>query len=438
MPTALRHYAAQCSPATQLPVELWDIIFDMSRESLTLPSLAHSPLNVSQVCRRWRTTALLHSALWSTLAVVVTQRHESSVDALLVLVHVWLQRAGRRLLDISLAQLNSVHTANSLGSLLQVVLGHSDRLHSLEINSPEASLLSLEMRQLSFPVLEHLKINTPWPTLATPDLVVALNDARCLKTFTARHTFFDVGKIGGLAYNELTELTLLPHSNAPGAIFWSSDDALDLLSSAAHLIKLRLAFNDTLPRRRSMAHAPALRSLSLKFRDSETPQRSIRVGAFFNLLDTPNLLHLSLRDHGAMMWPISTWPQTPFLSYLGATQLRSLHLANLPLFETQVIECLQRVPNVVELVLEAPPNRGSQRNVGDLLLRALTNQPQPIASALRTVEFRHCGKRCTEEALISMVDSRALEYLRVHRSALPSPELVQRVANWNTVVDVVY
>jgi hypothetical protein len=89
------------------------------------------------------------------------------------------------------------------------------------------------------------------------------------------------------------------------------------------------------------------------------------------------------------------------MGYLGATSLRALALEYLPLYETQVIECLQRVLQLTELVLKVFARRGSQRNVGDILLRPLTSwivppNGVPIALALHSVEFRHCGKRCTE------------------------------------------
>jgi hypothetical protein len=48
------------------------------------------------------------------------------------------------------------------------------------------------------------------------------------------------------------------------------------------------------------------------------------------------------------------------MGYLGATSLRALALEYLPLYETQVIECLQRVPQLTELVLEVFAHHGSQ------------------------------------------------------------------------------
>ncbi|KAJ7071950.1 hypothetical protein C8F01DRAFT_1101955, partial [Mycena amicta] len=362
MQSALRRYVAKRSPAPQLPIELWDLIFEMSGDDSPEASLLHSPLNVSQVCRHWRSIVLSNSALWSTLAVTAPE-HAPSLEAFHRIVQLWLRRSGKRLLTVSLAQSDSVKSAAPLSLALEAVVGNADRLRSLRFHGPEASLFPLERPELCFPVLEHLHINSRWPMVAASDLVIILSGARRLRSLTARHTSFDAGHIGGLDYQQLTELTLLPDGRSSPNTFWTSDEALALLSDAPHLTKLRLAINDTMPRRHTLTHAAALRSLSLEFRDasSGTSSRSVRIGAFFSLLYTPNLEHISLRDCGAaypVIWPhpqsLGSWPQAQFLSYLGATQLRSLHLAHLPLYETQVIECLQQVPNVAELVLEVP------------------------------------------------------------------------------------
>jgi hypothetical protein len=119
--------------------------------------------------------------------------------------------------------------------------------------------------------------------------------------------------------------------------------------------------------RRTLAQADALLLLSLEFRDAldGSPRRSPRIGAFSSLLYTPNLQHLTLRDHGAantVIGPsyqfLDKWPQEQFMEYLGAMSLRALALEYLPLYETQVIECLQRVPQLTELVLEVFARRG--------------------------------------------------------------------------------
>jgi hypothetical protein len=454
---ALRQYVARRCPASRLPVELWDMVFEECVPHPPQPSLVEAPLNVSQVCRRWRNIALSNPVIWSALAVTTTRRHTEhghALEALHRLIQLWLHRSGTRQLSVSLAQSDEVKSTSSISLLLDAVLAHATHLRSLGVRAPEACLFPLESPALYLPELEHLKIESPWSQPPIPGFQISLDRTPRLSGLAVVHASFDAAHIGGFDYRQLTELTLVPDAQAPPDVFWTADEALAFLAEAPHLQTLRLAINDFMPRRRTLAQADALHSLSLEFRDALTgaPRRHARIGAFFSLLYTPNLQQLTLRDRGAahtVIWPLyqhlDQWPQAQFLAYLGATPLRALTLEHLPLYETQVIECLQQVPQLRELVLEAPARRGSQRNVGDLLLRALTswNVPPdgvPIASALRSVEFRHCGKRCTEQALISMVDSRlgALQYLRVHRSALPSQELAARVARWNMVVDVQY
>ncbi|KAJ7693426.1 hypothetical protein B0H17DRAFT_860580, partial [Mycena rosella] len=91
--------------ASRLPIELWDIIFDHCVPHAPEPSLVHAPLNVSQVCRRWRTIALSNPALWTAFAITTTRRHTERGDALEALhrvLQLWLHRSGARPLSVSL------------------------------------------------------------------------------------------------------------------------------------------------------------------------------------------------------------------------------------------------------------------------------------------------------------------------------------------------
>ncbi|KAJ7045937.1 hypothetical protein C8F04DRAFT_1066796 [Mycena alexandri] len=455
MKNALREYVARRCPASRLPIELWDLIFEECVPDAPNLSLVDAPLNVSQVCRRWRNISLSNPVLWSALAVTPTRHHiehDYALEALHRIVQLWLRRSVARPLSVSLAQSDAVESEGPISLLLDAVLLHAPHLRSLDIRTPEACLVLLDSPALYLPALERLKIETPWPQLAA-SITLPLHRAPRLCSLAVLS--FAATPVTSFDYTQLTELTLLPDAQAPPEVFWTAEETLTFLAEAPRLRTLRIAVNDFMPRRRILAHADALLSLTLEFRDalSTVPRRRTRLGAFFSLLYTPNLRQLTLRDRGAAhpaVWPLyqflDTWPQAQFLAYLGATQLRALTLEHLPLYETEVIECLQRVPLLTELVLEARAQGGSQRNVGDLLLCALTSRTvppngTPIVTALRKVEFRHCGKRCTEQALISMVDSRlgALEYLRVHRSALPSQDLAARMARWDMVkVDMHY
>ncbi|KAJ7761108.1 hypothetical protein B0H16DRAFT_1884529 [Mycena metata] len=458
MKNALREYVARRCPASRLPIELWDLIFEECVGDAQEMSLVNAPLNVSQVCRRWRNISLSNPGLWSALAVTPTRHHaedDYALEALHRVVQLWLRRAVARPLSVSLAQSDSVGSEGPLLLLLDAVLLHAPHLRHLDIRAPEACLIPLDSPALYLPALERLKIESPWPQPLAASITLPLHRAPRLRSFAVLRTSFDAAHVFAFDYTQLTELTLLPDAQAAPEVFWTAEETLTFLAEAPRLRTLRVAVNDYMPHRRTLAHADALQSLTLEFRDalSTLPPRPTRIGAFFSLLYTPNLRHLTLRDRGAAhpaVWPLhqflDTWPQAQFLAYLSTTQLRALTLEHLPLYETEVIECLQRVPLLTELVLAARAQGGLQRNVGDLLLCALTSRTvppngTPIVTALRKVEFRHCGKRCTEQALISMVDSRlgALEYLRVHRSALPSQNLAAQLARWDMVkVDMHY
>ncbi|CAK5280695.1 unnamed protein product [Mycena citricolor] len=453
---ALRHYAARRCPARRLPTELWDLIFQYAVSATPEPSLMQPPLNASQVSRRWRAIALSSRRLWAGLAVTVTQRHTSdsrALEALHKIVGTWLARAGRRPLAICLAQGEDIKDTSPVSHLLDTVLRQcSAQILSLSLQAPETCLFPLASYTEYLPLLEHFSVQSSfWPHLTAPKLVLPLSVEQTprLHALTLYSSPFDV--LPSTDVTQLTSITLLPSTGAPGHLFLSADDVLDCLASAPHLHTARFALNDFMPTRLTLVRAGLLRVLRLEFRDSVPAStngqlRGTRIGALLSLLYAPELQRFALRDRakpGAGAW---AWPQAQFLAFLSTTPfLQALHLIHLPLYETQIIECLRRLPLVRHLVLEARAGKGSQRNVGDVLLRALTvGSGATLADALHTLEFRHCGKRCTEQALISMVDSRLvlgrLGYLCVHRSAGPSPELVSKLAAWRltAMVDVVY
>ncbi|KAJ7680736.1 hypothetical protein DFH06DRAFT_1315477 [Mycena polygramma] len=448
----LRKHVARCCPARRLPVELWDIIFENCVPSTPGPSLVEAPLNVSQVCRSWRDIALSHSVLWSTLAINTNCSHTEgsyALETLRDIIQLWLGRSVTRLLSVSLTQSGEDKSTGGMSFLLEAVLAHTTNLRGLEVRAPETCLGPLASPALYLPELEHLKIESPWPALSNAAFLLPLDRVPRLRSLAALHISFDAAHISVFDYRQLTELTLLPDVHAPASVCWTADEALTFLADAPKLRTLRVAVSDRSPRRGTFVQADALHSLSLHFYDARFtfPRRHVRIGGFFALLCTPNLQQLAVRDCGLDnpdVWPpeqfLGIWPVKEFLVYLRATQLRVLKLKHLPLYQTQVVECLQQLPQLMELVIEARAHRGMQHSVGDFLLMALTKfQPpadfEPIATALRSVEFRNCGARCREPELLKMFNSRcALKYLRLHRAALPSEELVGRIASWNPVV----
>ncbi|KAJ7282838.1 hypothetical protein C8J57DRAFT_1463437 [Mycena rebaudengoi] len=529
---ALRQYVARHCPASRLPVELWDMIFAACVPDTPAPSLVDAPLSVSQVCRSWRSTVLSNPRLWSALALTTTRRHTergSALEAFHRLVQLWLARSAARPLFVSLTQSDALKSTLAAFSpvplLLTAVLAHAARIHTLELRIPEVFLFPLEAPDLRLPALEHLKIASPWPHLTAPDLLLPLHVAPRLHTLALR----DTTAAFPLAHH-LTTLTFLPAPHTPPPALWTLDDALALLAAAPALHTLHLAVADAMPLRRALAHAPALRDLALEFRDADAllhtrphgphTRRPARLGALFSLLYTPHLRRLALRlpdyspfppahthpfpanPHHHPHHPLPAWPQAQFLAFLRtAPRLVRLHLARLPLFETEVLAALRCVPRLRELVVEARRGGGAQRSVGDTLVGGMTlgaacagrgvSCPETdsddedeegegsgdmacgegVARGLRRVEFRHCGKRCSEEALVRMIESRGagcvcaggadgkaqlgdeaqlgadhpkgtgarhgpLQYVRVHRAAEPSPGLVARVARRGVVLDV--
>ncbi|KAJ7141353.1 hypothetical protein C8R44DRAFT_245108 [Mycena epipterygia] len=147
--------------ATCLPVELWHLIFAECVPEPGEPNLVHAPLNVSQVCRRWRTIALSNPVLWTALTLTTTGRRYTDLLALDRLLELWLHRSGARLLSVSLTQAEAVKsTSPIILVLLDAVFMHAPRLRRLDVRAPETCLLPLELPELSFPALEYLKIQS--------------------------------------------------------------------------------------------------------------------------------------------------------------------------------------------------------------------------------------------------------------------------------------
>ncbi|KAJ6465109.1 hypothetical protein C8R47DRAFT_54267 [Mycena vitilis] len=442
---ALPKDVARRGHARSLPVELWDIIFEKSVPGAPEPSLADAPLSVSQVCRSWRDISLSNSVLWSNLAVNTSCSHP--LEPLCDLIPLWLGRSVTRLLSASLAQSAEDKSTTFLPSLLKVVLAHAKKLRGLEVRAPASCLHPLGSPALYLPELEHLKIEAPGPEQSTT-VVLPLDRAPRLRNLAALDISFDAAHISVFDYRQLTELTLLPDVKAPGSVFLTADEALYFLFDAPKLRTLRLAVTDREPRRKLVSQADALHSLSLYFHDVRTymPRRHERIGIFFSLLRTPNLQHLLVKDCGeddppAFSRPadyllrLDSWPQKRFAAYLSATQMRTLKLVYIPIYQSQVADCVERMPQLRELFVEARLHRGSQCNVGDFLLMVLTPTNmalRAVAPALHSIEFRNCGRRCTEQGLLEMIDARpALQYVRVQRTQLPTKELAGRVTSWN-------
>ena len=114
------------SIAQSYPSELLSIIF-----SLALPSDArhvhsrkHSPINVSQACSSWRSSALETSPLWTHLALYI--HHTLHKD----IWHLWLARSKNQTLRFTISQIDS---DPAMQDLVRIMVDNVDRWRDIHV-----------------------------------------------------------------------------------------------------------------------------------------------------------------------------------------------------------------------------------------------------------------------------------------------------------------
>lgn len=371
----------------------------------------------------------------------------------MVMIEAWLKRCKACPFSISLISGSQFQAYRSQSSRLtpiwKALLPHTFHWRCLDLRVPESSLAPLLTCDVQdFPMLETLKLDVTPEAQAQPPCF-SLGRAPRLRNVILLHVTFDIRPLN-IIYSQLTEITVLPQSWANPETFFTLDECLEVLAQAVQLRSCAFAVEDVMPGRTSTVLSN-VQEFHISFRDSDRragfrgvqPTRTVRLGQFFDLLQMPSLRDLTVGNFVGNFADSELWPQESFLSYLArsAPPLESLHLVYIPLFETEVIETIGLLPSLTCLVLEARQRAGAQRSVGDLLLSSLTVQSQALylLPRLKSLDFRYCGKRCTESAIIEFVDSRkaSLKAFKIHISHRPSHDLSAKATYWDSVgIDV--
>ncbi|EAU85104.1 hypothetical protein CC1G_08077 [Coprinopsis cinerea okayama7 len=132
----------------------------------------NSPLTLSHVCKHWRSTAIAHKKLWSTIAVSIKPHCENAAvrgKNLVRLLRLFLSRANGTSLKISVAShrdsdVMSHHEVGLAYTVVQICLAHASRWRSLRLQLPSEELQralvrSLEERREVFSELRELMLD---------------------------------------------------------------------------------------------------------------------------------------------------------------------------------------------------------------------------------------------------------------------------------------
>lgn len=132
---------------------------------------AHSPLVLTNVCRRWREVAISQSSLWSCIHVF-THNRDKSYNKQLELLKVFLERSGRQKLSIMLSCQHNAHSEDwkdfkeggwsSFWKCFKLLLNEGERWQHFALFSSYGQAtkrIRNALDERTFPCLEYLQLH---------------------------------------------------------------------------------------------------------------------------------------------------------------------------------------------------------------------------------------------------------------------------------------
>ncbi|KAJ7590745.1 hypothetical protein C8J56DRAFT_1024556 [Mycena floridula] len=183
------------SAMRRMPNEIWAEIFTFARDDewnndikLTLDPVS-VPWKVSRVCSTWRTCAIAHSGLWTSVFLDLQPKAGRKHD----LLQLYLSRAGDRLLSDVIMGADYNATLDVSNPILQTILLTSPRWKRLELVMPATWYHAFDGLRGRLPFLETLNLidNTTeeaplHPQFRMFELAPMLKSVHGLADFTAR------------------------------------------------------------------------------------------------------------------------------------------------------------------------------------------------------------------------------------------------------------
>ncbi|KAF4598092.1 hypothetical protein EYR38_006486 [Pleurotus pulmonarius] len=407
-----------------MPVELWGDVFQwclIQDEATT--SLSDPPFTFIQVCRFWRAVAFATPRLWASLTIDATRLADDE-DATVAGIRSWLRRSDPWTFALTVrAREDCTRLPHPcLCQFSELIVANAHRWRHLELHLPGdwfdwmsfaggrfASLSRLGLHSSSVGASHSSILDMEWQMLPP------------LRQITVSGLMFDPSSLH-IDYAQITELVVLPQHTQEEGILFILDDVLNILSQTSRLTRFVCLVDDRLLKWKTEVSSN-VKELDLAFKDcghnwnnpNRQANRMRRLDRFFSLLRNPNMRSLSIGYSTNTHLATTPWPHESFLSYLSnsSSSLESLTLKHLPVVETQIIQYLQRAPALTHLTVEVQPSIGSQRAVGDLLMAALTFMDWrcPLVPRLESLDFRNCGRRCSEAAVSFMIETRNVHNL---------------------------
>ncbi|KAL0958101.1 hypothetical protein HGRIS_000272 [Hohenbuehelia grisea] len=267
------------SPIRRLPPGILEKIFLNCLGELEL-CYTNPPWTCSHVCRQWRTVALATPELWSTI-VTPMYPDENNVAISMKRIELMLQRSGLAPLTIEW-QPHHYHGRNAHAtslSLLQLLVPHSHRWHSLKLKLPNDARL-----------LQTLK-----------GLVGRLPNLRFLRIFA----FHDIGS----SIKEFAADSKLETLHMSG-----NQTLLKLQLSVRHLRHLTIQSEASYPVWEYLQGAEELRSLKISH-IWIAPSESLKTKARSKRLCLPRLTHLTIHSFPLDMLDYFTCPSLEVLEF---------------------------------------------------------------------------------------------------------------------------
>ncbi|KAJ7489475.1 hypothetical protein FB451DRAFT_1081102 [Mycena latifolia] len=356
-----------------LPPEVLSEIFTRCiLDTRARPNFAEAPLLLCNICRHWRTIAILTPALWSSLEL--TFKFSLFRSNFIDLLEIWLSRSGSHPLSLSLCydEFTVTKRRQEINRLVKVLMRHSHHWADVELKLPSPC----EFNQLGgyFPALHSLTVGHAVKSL-TP-AVTAFRNAPRLESV---HLSFGCG----LDHFALPwpQLTVLKCESLHVC------DCLRLLRETTQIVEFTVYLREGGPH---IAVAPLLLP-TIRF------LHLLREECHMDLLE-----HLTLPALETLSISFENADMPRFLSFLsrsGCSLLKVIFDA-WPFDEVELAKCLGAMPSLKDLTLWRP------QYFTDPILFQLAD-PALLLPHLQILELNHVYPvQFTMPALVNMLAAR--------------------------------
>ncbi|KAF5347163.1 hypothetical protein D9758_011060 [Tetrapyrgos nigripes] len=382
-PSPEQDFTAGRDPALQFPFELFsDILLLSIDEDLSVETTIERPLALSQVSQNWRSVSLSTPRLWSRLYLTISRSTATRYPSL---VETWLTRSVSCPLHVELhmAHWQDEKISSMSHSILQAIVQHSDRWQRIVLSLPSTALASLVPIKGRLAILAELSLRSRDFPRSALDI---FETAPMLRSFESFHfSPLDLS----LPWAQLSTII---------AASISIPQCLEMQRRCPRLQKGAFFLTDSSSQELDIDIRSLFRSITLS-------PHSVDINPLLERCTYPQLVYLQIHD-----LQVSSRTQLP--SFLARSpNLQSLKLNQVALSSSDLVACLQSVPNLV--TLELVEYRSGNLFTRDFLV-AMMFSPQRQSDA---------GDGDTDHAVSNSSNYLVphLEHLKISASPIDSP-----------------